>query len=64
MALVLKYPANCYKCGKRCDPQEERKKMREDKNFKLSFLHRDYKDRKWKAHCYPCYEITKKQEIT
>lgn len=55
MALVLKYKANCYKCGKLCDPVEERAEMKKNPSFKLSFLHRDYKDRKWKAHCYDCY---------
>ena len=55
MARVLKYPANCYKCGKYCDPKIEKEEHKKDPFVRLSFLHRDYKDKKWKAHCYECY---------
>ena len=60
MARILKYPTNCYQCGKLCDPKEEKRMMRKDPNFKFSFLTR--RDGKWMAHCYPCYELKKDKE--
>lgn len=56
MARVLKYPANCYKCGKRCDPVEEKARMKTEPGFQMSFLTKRHGY--WKAHCYPCYKGT------
>ena len=57
MARVIKYKANCYKCGKLCNPEDEKKLLKEGKIKHLSFLTRV--NGQWKAHCNDCYELKK-----
>lgn len=55
MARVLKYPADCFRCGRRCDPAVEKALVHK------SFLHLDHVSKKWMAHCYPCYDKSRRE---
>lgn len=49
MARVIKYPANCCYCGKRCEVEKD--------SNKRAFLQRV--KGKWLAHCRDCYKAKK-----
>lgn len=52
MARVIKYPSNCYYCGKKCEVEKDTNKR--------AFLQRV--KGKWFAHCRDCYQKKKKGE--
>lgn len=60
MARVIKYKTTCYYCKRICDPEEEKKNLKDGKIKHLPFLHR--KDGKWWAHCNDCYESKKEKK--
>lgn len=57
MARIIKYKTNCFYCKKTCDPQEEKKLLKQGKIKHLSFLQRS--NGRWFAQCGDCYEKRK-----